>query len=105
MTLELIIRPEAEADAREAFHWYDERLPGLGQAFLSELDREFRSILESPESRARIHRDLRRALLHRFPYGVFYVVESTRIVVVAILHTARNPRTWRRRGIARTPEE
>jgi plasmid stabilization system protein ParE len=61
MSLELIIRPEAEADVREAYRWYNEQLPGLGQELLAELDREFASLLASPEVHAKVHRDLRRA--------------------------------------------
>lgn len=97
MSFELFIRPEAEADARDAFGWYNEQLPGLGHEFLAELDREFAAILANPEVHARMHRELRRALLHRFPYGVFYAVEARRIVIVAILHTSRNPSIWNRR--------
>ena len=92
MSFEFLIRPDAEADARAAFHWYEEQLPGLGGAFLSELDREFGSISANPEAHARIHLGIRRALLHRFPYGIFYVVETGRIIVLAILHTSRDPR-------------
>lgn len=94
MSFEFLIRPEAEADAREAFHWYEEQLPGLGGSFLSELDREFASISVNPEAHARIHLGIRRALLRKFPYGIFYVVETGRIIVLAILHTSRDPRLW-----------
>lgn len=97
MSLELIIRPEAEADVREAYGWYNEQLPGLGQELLAELDREFALLLASPEIHARVHLNMRRALLRKFPFGVFYVVEPERIVVVAILHTARSPRIWEQR--------
>lgn len=101
MSYELIIRPEAEADFREAFLWYDEQLPGLGESFLSELDRELAGILVHPERHGRIRRDIRRALLRKFPYGVFYVVKPGRIVVLALLHTSRDPRLLGRRVAGR----
>jgi toxin ParE1/3/4 len=37
---------------------------------------------------------LHRALMQRFPFGVFYVLTQTHIVVVAVLHAARDPRVW-----------
>ena len=92
MSLELIVRPEAEADALEAFRWYNEQLPGLGQEFLGELERVMGSIQQNPQIHSKVHRELRRALVRRFPYGVFYSISSDRIVIVAILHTARDPR-------------
>lgn len=104
MSFELVIRPEAEADAREAFHWYEEQLRGLGESFLSEPDRELTAISVEPALHARVHREIRRALLHRFPYGVYHLVESRRVAVLAILHTSRHPRHWARRQGA-SPED
>ena len=51
---------------------------------------------------ASVHGEVRRALVSRFPYGIFYRVESKRVVVLAVLHTARDPKVWPGpRGIAR----
>lgn len=97
MSVELIIRPEAEADALEAFTWYNEQLPGLGRDLVSELDRTFAAIVEHPEAHVRVHRNMRRALVRRFPYGVFYLVQGDRAIVLAILHMSRDPQLWRRR--------
>jgi plasmid stabilization system protein ParE len=100
----LIIRPEAEADVRDAFAWYEERLPGLGVSFLDELELAFDSISAMPEAHAKVHRKMRRALLRRCPYGILYVLEPGSVVVLAILHTSRNPSTWTRRAGSRRGE-
>jgi hypothetical protein len=50
MSLKLVIRPEAEADALEAYRWYSEQLPGLGDDFLVEIDRALESIGANPEA-------------------------------------------------------
>jgi len=98
MSLELVIRPEAEADALEAYRWYSEQLPGLGDDFLAEIDRALETIRANPEVHRKVHREFRRVLTRRFPYAVFFAVRGDRIVVFAILHTARDPRLWRKRG-------
>ena len=98
MSLELVIRPEAEADALEAYRWYSEQLPGLGDDFLAEIDRALEIIRASPEAHRKLHREFRRVLTRRFPYAVFYTIQNDRIVVFAVLHTARDPRLWRKRG-------
>jgi hypothetical protein len=72
MSLELIFRPEAEGDSVQAFRWYNEQVPGLGQVFLAEVDRVIESIRSNPEVSRKIHGEYRRALTRRFPYGVFY---------------------------------
>lgn len=98
MNRELVLRPEAEADALEAYRWYNEQLPGLGEEFLTEIDRALEAIRANPETPRKLHREFRRVLARRFPYAVFYVVRDDRIVVFAILHTARDPRLWTKRG-------
>jgi plasmid stabilization system protein ParE len=98
MKYELIIRPEAEAELAEAFDWYEEQLRGLGSEFLISVDATVHAITRNPRQFAKIHKDVRRALLHRFPYGVFFLVEDTRIIVLAFFHAKRNPKRWRERA-------
>lgn len=93
----IIIRPEAERDIAEAHGWYESKAPGLGADFLLSVDTALSSIQQNPQRYAAVHRRLRRALTGRFPYGIFYVVEEARIVVIAVIHASRDPETWRRR--------
>lgn len=97
MSRRLIVRPEAENDIAATAQWYEERRPGLSLEFRSALDQTLSSIESNPELYARVYRSLRRALLRRFPYGVFYVQRAEGMVVVAVLHTSRDPRLWRAR--------
>lgn len=69
--LPVSVRSKAEQEAREAAQWYEERPPGLGPAFLGIVDSVIASISENPFRFPIVHRDIRRALLNRFPYGVF----------------------------------
>jgi toxin ParE1/3/4 len=92
--LRLIIRPEAEDDIAAARRWYEEQQRGLSIEFRSALDDTFSSITNHPEINRRVYRDMRRALVRRFPYAVFYTQLHDDIVVVAVLHTSRNPRLW-----------
>jgi len=98
MTPSVTIRPEAEADLAEAFAWYEERRVGLGDRFLLSVEAALSTIKRYPESFPVVHRQVRRALLRRFPYGVFYTVADTTIVVLAVFHCGRDPRRWQARG-------
>jgi plasmid stabilization system protein ParE len=97
----LIVRPEAETDIADVGGWYEDQVPGLRGEFLKALDETIQSIEQNPGLYARVHGELRRALTPRFPYGVFYLARTERIVVFAVLHTARDPRIWKRRARAR----
>ena len=98
MSLDLIIRPEAEADMTEAFDWYEERDLGLGSEFLRSIDAIFGSITRNPLQYPIVHRSLRKAVARRFPYQVFYTVEKHGVLVVAVFHARRDPRLWQERA-------
>jgi toxin ParE1/3/4 len=83
-------------DLAAGFGYYEGQSKGLGETFLGAVDSSFGAIERYPEMFARVHGEVRRALVSRFPYGVFYRVESRRIVVLTVLHTARDPKLWPR---------
>lgn len=97
MTHELRLRAEAELDLTDASLWYEAQCPGLGHQFLDEVLAVFSSISKMPLSCQIVHRNTRRALVHRFPFGIYYRVEGDTIVVVAVMHGSRNPRRWKNR--------
>src|SRR6266545_1957340 len=84
-------------DHPEALPLTEEQRPGLSLEFRSALDLTFSAIGGNPALYAPIYRELRRALLRRFPYAVFYVERTDELIVAAVLHTSRNPRLWRAR--------
>lgn len=93
----LIIRPEAEDDIKEAFEWYEARQIGLGNNFIEETDLLFQRIEEYPNVFPKAYRKLQRALLHRFPYAVYFVQNDGITTVFGVLHQRRNPTKWQRR--------
>ena len=98
MTLPVVFRRHFQQDLGAGFDWYEEQRSGLGEEFLSSVQSTLRSIEQFPEMFVSIHRDVRRAIVSRFPFAVFYVIESRRVVVLRVLHTARDPKLWPRIG-------
>ena len=82
----------------EAQEWYEERETGLGRHFVEAVDDTLASIEKNPLAFASIRNVVRRALTKKFPYGVFYLVEGQVVVVLPILHQARDPELWTRRA-------
>lgn len=97
MTLPVRLRSEAEQDLGEAARWYERQLAGLGQQFLDEVLLAFRTIAEQPTMYPSAGRGARRALIRRFPFGIYYRVEKEAVVIVAVMHGSRSPRRWKRR--------
>ena len=98
MTRRFILRPRAERDLQSAFEWYESQRPGLGDEFLVSLRERLETVRGFPEAFPVLYRDVRRAVVSRFPYVVFYVAQPTRVAVLAVVHQSRNPATWPRRG-------
>jgi len=97
VSLRAYLRPEAEADIEEAAAWYEKQLEGLGYEFLDEVLSVFETISCNPGMYPVVHRHTRRALIHRFPFGIYYRIEGKMIVVVAVMHGSRHPKRWQKR--------
>lgn len=69
-----------------AANWYDERSPGLGTEFLRAVETCIASIDRNPVMYAFIYRNIRRALLRRFPYGLFFLFDADCLTIIACLH-------------------
>ena len=97
MTRRFIVRPLAEADLEDAARWYEDERAGLAQRFLNDADRTFTRIRERPLQFPSVSADVRRALLHTFPYAAYFRVSDEAVVVLAVFHLRRNPKIWRAR--------
>lgn len=93
----LVYRPEAEADVRSAFEWYERQREGLGADFIEALRQAEDRVQRSPFAFRTVRRDARRLLLRRFPYQLIYRVVDEVVVVVACFHGRRAPRRLERR--------
>jgi plasmid stabilization system protein ParE len=70
----------------------------LEDDFRAELDRTIDFLRQVPQAGPVVLGDLRRVLVHRFPFAIYYRLQQDMIEVRAILHTRRDPTTWRRRA-------
>ncbi len=97
MSLNLILRPEAESDIQNAFEWYEAQVPGLGSEFVRAVDVCLSAIGRNPLAYPIVHKQVRRALIRRFPYGILYIAEQETVVILACFHGKRDPKAWRDR--------
>lgn len=96
MTHRLIIRADAEADILEAALWYQGRRSGLGEEFIAEVHAALERAVANPRQHRRLRRrpEVRRVLIRRFPYRIFFVLRPDAVVVFRVLHAARHDREW-----------
>ncbi len=88
----LIIKPRAILMTKDAYDWYEEQKPGLGEDFLDELDGIYNKLSAHPEYFGKVKKNFRQAALKRFPFVIVYEIIKTEVVVFAVFHTSRNPK-------------
>jgi toxin ParE1/3/4 len=95
------MRVEFVLGARLEFHdateWYEARGDGLGSAFAEELKDTLILIAQAPDRWRCVEEDVRRCLLRCFPYAVLYTIEADCILVLAVMHSSREPGYWKDR--------
>ena len=93
----LVAEPRADLDVAATFDWYETEQAGLGREFLDELRATYDRVAAGPLAYQDLRSGIRRALVRRFPYAVYFAVEGDVIVVLAVLHVSRDPAEWQRR--------
>jgi plasmid stabilization system protein ParE len=97
MSLPIEVRRAAEADLLEAFVWYENEQPGLGERFLQAAEQCMQSAAERPTSYKLVKRGTRVAEVPHFPHRLYFVPKDDLIIVVACLHASRSISHIRRR--------
>jgi len=79
----------------EAARFYERRLSTLGAQFLDAVDRAILIILEAPDRWNIVEANVRRHLMSRFPFAIYYRVFPDHIRILAVKHHSRHPNYWR----------
>ncbi|HEX7838292.1 MAG TPA: type II toxin-antitoxin system RelE/ParE family toxin [Kofleriaceae bacterium] len=87
----IVVSARAAREVDDAYAYYSQH--GRGEAFMACVDRAFERITDRPLMYPVSYDIVRRALLQRFPYSVFFVVEDDHVVVLAVSHQRRDPAT------------
>jgi plasmid stabilization system protein ParE len=98
MSLPVVLRAEAQAKFDEAFNWYESRRVGIGLSFAAEVQAVLDRIASNPQMHGVVLGDVRKAVVRRFPYCLFYRSHANRIEVIAVFHTSRDPSVWQARS-------
>jgi plasmid stabilization system protein ParE len=100
MNYRLIVKPEAESDIDEAKRWYRRQRKRLAAEFVEEVGKVLVQLQRMPKMHGMSYKDVRRALVVRFPYSVFYRVVRRQVRILAVMHQRRDPAAWQSRADA-----
>ena len=94
---ELVLLLQAELDIQAAFNRYEGFQEGRGEVFLHHLDAAITLMRQHPEIAPVYGEAYRRMLIRDFPYGVFYQVQTNRLIVAAVMDLRQDPEAIRRK--------
>jgi toxin ParE1/3/4 len=90
--------PAVEAELMEIRRYYEERSPGLGTQFVDEFERQVLLLAAAPERWMVIKADVRRCLMRRFPYIIYFRRFDTDLLMITVVkHQRRHPDFGRER--------
>ena len=78
----------------DAARYYELQASGLGEDFLDKVESAAQDIRSHPERWPIMRSNIRRRLIHRFPFGLLYRIDLDEVVVVAVMHVRRHPDYW-----------
>ena len=97
MPLPIVFRRIAQLELDNSISWYESKRIGLGKEFWIEIEKRLERIAKQPHQFQQIPGRVRRAVLSRFPYSIYFLPEADRTVVLAIFHARRDPQNLERR--------
>ena len=97
MSLPVVLRDEAQAEFDEAFDYYETQRAGRSVDFGHVCRTYSIASLRTPEFHATVLSDVRKTVVSRFPYCVYYRADAARVEIIAVFHTSRDPSIWQAR--------
>lgn len=95
--MQVIQHPDATRELIEAGRVYEQKVPALGAQFFDAVDEAVAVIAAAPERWRIVESDVRRFLIPRFPYAIYYRVLPDHVRILAFKHHSRRPDYWRER--------
>ena len=96
--------PEADAELTDAREWYSHQRKDLDLEFMDCIDEALLRVVRNPRSFPIVYRELRRVVIRRFPFAIFYSLTSEHIHVTAVFHSRRDPGLWQSEVVPRQNE-
>lgn len=94
---DIVFLLSADIDIQKAFKYYEGYHAGRGLVWMQHPDATLTYLQTFPEIAPIFHGSYRRLLVPDFPYGIFYTIESSRIIIAAVMHLRQDPREIARR--------
>ena len=90
MSRVIIILDEAKEDLYKSKEWYESQKEGLGEKFKFRVIQTVDQVIEYPSRYSKSYGQYRKALVHKFPYFIYFSFTDTHLVIRRVLHAHSN---------------
>jgi plasmid stabilization system protein ParE len=97
MSWKIDYHKEAQKEFDEAYDHYEEQKEGLGEDFAKCVQDQIDYLKMNPKIHAKVYKEARRAVVKRFPYCIYYVIEKDRVIIASVFFTGQDPSKWQSR--------
>ena len=88
------VSDEAEIDFDKSYEYYYKDNPNVADIFFQSINLSLENVKQYPFSFPEIHKNVRKYVVKKFPFVIYYQVTESVIRIIAIFHTSRNPEIW-----------
>jgi len=92
--MRVIFSEYAKRELEDAIRYYEIEYRDFGKLFREEIRRAVKRISDYPEAWSIERSDIRKYILHKFPYKILYSIEENHIFIIVIAHQHRKPDYW-----------
>ena len=86
--------PLAKSELDDAVAYYNLQVQGLGSRYKSEAKATINRIAIFPTAFMEVKPEIRKCIMHKFPYNIYYSIQDDIILILAIAHQHRKPDYW-----------
>ena len=90
--MKLIISKKAQNEIELSEEYYNLQKENLGKEFKNDVKHLTLNILDFPNLYPTIKNDIKRCLLHKFPYSIFYAIRNNTIIILSVAHQNKKPK-------------
>ena len=88
---------DAEIDLKSSFEYYFYEDSQVADSFFKQINISFEKIKQDPEMFPIVYGSIRKYVLKKFPFVIYYRIDNVIVQIIAIFHTSRNPQIWNER--------
>jgi plasmid stabilization system protein ParE len=99
MSFDIQLSKSAKTDLINAIHWYEDKVPGLGNRFKNSIQKGIETLKKNPTIFQFQYDEIRVLFLKKFPFSVHYKVDMSKriVLIIAFFHTSQNSDLWENR--------